>query len=243
MSPIYREIVPCASAAALVVAAGYHTMGPRSQLYGRTFTAGPRSRRLALTFDDGPCDPFTPQLLDILAKHNVRATFFMIGANVARRPDIARAVAAAGHAIGNHTQNHPLLIFKSRTAFRSEVEQCHSALRDAIGDSARLFRPPYGGRRPAILRETRALGYEPVMWSVAGYDWQTQSPAVIAGNIRSRVRGGEVVLLHDGSPLCNGRSGKDRSGTVAATARLIVDYQSEGFEFVTIPEMMTASAS
>src|SRR4051812_47889055 len=107
---IRKNMLPYLTGAAALTFAGYHTMGPRSQLYGRTFIGeGNGSRRLALTFADGPNDPFTFRLLEVLARHRVRATFFMIGSHVARRPDIAKAVAGAGHAIGNHTQSHPLL--------------------------------------------------------------------------------------------------------------------------------------
>ena len=105
-------LLPIIAGAVAAVTAGYNSMAPRSQLYGRTFIGERRpSRRLALTFDDGPNDPHTLHLLDVLARHNVHATFFMIGSFVEQRPEIARAVAAAGHAIGNHTHTHPNLIF------------------------------------------------------------------------------------------------------------------------------------
>src|SRR5579862_7089155 len=101
------------TAAAGVTAAGYQSMSPTGQWYGPTFAHGRRaSKQIALTYGDGPNDPHTLHLLDVLAKNNVRATFFMIGRFVKERPDIARAVAKAGHVIGNHTYNHPLLIFK-----------------------------------------------------------------------------------------------------------------------------------
>src|SRR5450755_2970397 len=102
--------------AAAASAAGYQSMAPTGQWFGRTFAAGIRgSKQIALTYDDGPNDPHTLTLLDVLAKHNVRATFFMIGRYVQQHPDIARAVAQAGHAIGNHTFTHQLLIFQSQS--------------------------------------------------------------------------------------------------------------------------------
>src|SRR5262249_59188660 len=103
-------IVASAAAASY---AGYATMSPTSQLYGRTLTHGSDPAQMALTFDDGPNDPHTLHLLDVLARHQAKATFFLIGRYVLERPDIARAVQAAGHAIGNHTYNHPNLIFVS----------------------------------------------------------------------------------------------------------------------------------
>src|SRR5215831_7729661 len=98
-------------AAAAASYAGYAAMAPRSQLYGRTLTHGSDPAQMALTFDDGPNDPHTMRLLEVLARHNARATFFLIGKYVQQRPDIVRAIAAAGHEIGNHTFTHPNLIF------------------------------------------------------------------------------------------------------------------------------------
>ena len=131
-------------------------MAPTGQWYGKTFTglrAG--SRELALTYDDGPNDPHTLRLLEILAKHEIHATFFLIGRYVRRRPDIAREIFRAGHAIGNHTETHPLLIFKSEAEIRRQLSECRTALEEAIGEPSSLFRPPFGGRRPAVLRIAR----------------------------------------------------------------------------------------
>src|SRR5271166_4536961 len=146
------------TAAAAASAAGYQSMAPTGQWYGRTFASGIRgSKRIALTYDDGPNDPHTLKLLEVLAKHNVRATFFMIGRYVRQRPDIARAVAQAGHVVGNHTFTHPLLIFQSSAQTRTQLADCHQALQDAVGEHSNLFRPPFGGRRPVTLRVAREL--------------------------------------------------------------------------------------
>ena len=214
------------------VAAGYQSMAPTGQWFGRTFTGLPRgTRQIALTYDDGPNDPHTLKLLEMLAKHEVRATFFMIGRYVQQRPDIARAVATAGHVIGNHTFTHPLLTFESASATRSELEVCRNALHDAVGEHSNLFRPPFGGRRPATLRVARELGLQPVMWNVTGYDWNAPPAAEIIGKVSRRVRGGDVILLHDGG---HREMGADRSQTVIASDELIRRYKGEGFEFVTV---------
>ncbi len=256
-----------------LVTAGYNTMAPRSQLYGRTFLGeGRGSRRLALTFDDGPNDPHTLALLELLTRHNVRATFFMLGRFAVQRPEIVREVARAGHAIGNHTFSHPNLIFCTRAEMETQICECEKAIAEVLGEEfpgfavrrpraeqestrsfdsrgqkpaavaqddtvnrLKLFRPPHGGRRPNVLRTVRRLGYVPVMWSVTGWDWNATSAEAIERSITRQVSGGDVILLHDGGHL---RLGADRSHTVMAVDHLIARYRSEGYEFVTVPEMM-----
>lgn len=229
------------AAVAAMGTAGYQSMAPTGQWYGRTFTglAG-TTRKIALTYDDGPNDPHTLRLLEVLAKHHVLATFFLIGRYVQQRPDIAREVIRGGHVVGNHTFTHPLLIFKSNRETRGELQQCREALRDAIGEHSNLFRPPFGGRRPGTLRIARELGMEPVMWSVTGYDWNAPPAAAIESKISRQIPRGDVILLHDGG---HKQMGADRSQTVLATDRIISRYKSVGYEFVTIPEMMNKGSA
>jgi len=225
------------AAAATAAAASYQSMAPTSQWYGKTFIGLARgTKQIALTYDDGPNDPHTLKLLEILTKHNVKATFFMIGRYAQQRPDIAREVARAGHAIGNHTFTHPLLIFKSDAEIRRELSGCRAALSDAVGQHTNLFRPPFGGRRPAVLRIARKLGMEPVMWNVTGYDWTAPPATVIERKVAKQIRGGDVILLHDGGHKA---MGANRSPTVAATDQLLTIYKCEGYDFVTIPRMMS----
>jgi len=224
------------AAVTAAVAAGYQSMAPTGQWYGRTFTGLPSgSRQLALTYDDGPNDPHTFNLLEVLAKHNVRATFFLIGRHVQQRPDIVRELARAGHAIGNHTFTHPLLTLKSTNEIRNELQTCRTAIQDAIGEHSNLFRPPFGGRRPAVLRIARQLGLEPIMWNITGYDWNAPPAGVIEKKVSSRIRGGNVVLLHDGG---HKQMGADRSQTVIATDHLLTRYKAEGYSFKAITEMV-----
>lgn len=189
---------------------------------------------MALTFDDGPNDPHTLNLLDVLAKHNVPATFFMIGRYVRERPDIALEVKNRGHVVANHTFTHPFLTFESARSVRGELEQCRTALAEAVGEHSNLFRPPWGARRPAVLRTVRQLGLQPIMWSVTGFDWDAPSAEYIQKKVTARVRGGDVILLHDGGHKA---FGTDRWHTVKAVESLIPRYKSEGYEFVTIPAM------
>jgi len=225
-----------AFAAATAITAGYQSMAPTGQWYGRTFTGLARgSRQIALTYDDGPNDPHTLRLLDVLAKRSVHATFFLIGRYVRQRPDIVRELVKAGHVVGNHTFTHPLLTFKSEAEIRQELSQCRSALQDAIGEPSNFFRPPFGGRRPAVFRIARELGLEPVMWNVTGYDWDAPPAGVIERKVTKQMRGGDVILLHDGG---HKEMGADRSQTAIATDRLIARYKAKRYEFVTVTQMM-----
>jgi peptidoglycan/xylan/chitin deacetylase (PgdA/CDA1 family) len=229
-------VLAATATAAALATAGYQSMAPTGQWYGRTFTGLPRgSRQLALTYDDGPNDPHTFRLLEVLTKHQVYATFFLIGNYVKQRPDLARELVKAGHVVGNHTFTHPLLTFKRADEVRQELSTCRSALEDAIGQPSNLFRPPFGGRRPGVLRTVRDLGLTPIMWNVTGYDWDTPPSAVIEQKVSRQIRGGDVILLHDGG---HKEMGADRSQTVLATDHLIAKYKAEGYEFNTIPQMM-----
>jgi peptidoglycan/xylan/chitin deacetylase (PgdA/CDA1 family) len=229
-----------AAAASAAISTGYQSISPTGQWFGRAFSGFPAGgspgagKDLALTFDDGPNDPHTLHLLDVLGKHNVHATFFLIGRYVRQRPDIAREIAQRGHVIGNHTFTHPQLIFLPAAQARQEILQCREAITDAVGEHSILFRPPWGGRRPGTFSLVRELGLEPIMWNVTGYDWNAPSAEYIERKV-GNARGGDVILLHDGGHKA---FGTDRSKTVAAVDRMIVRFKAEGRGFATIPEMM-----
>ena len=229
-------IIGAAGVAGLATWAGFQTMWPTSQVYGSTFTGlRPGSRLLALTYDDGPNDPYTWRMMEVLERHDVKATFFLLGSFVQQKPDIARALVAAGHAIGSHTWDHPNLIFASSAETRRQLQRTRQAIIDATGVDPRIFRPPFGGRRPSSLRIARQLGLQPVMWSVTCYDWKAKSADEIVAHADRQIRGGDVILLHDGEYH---RIGVDRSRTVEATDRILARYRAEGYDFATIPEMM-----
>jgi peptidoglycan/xylan/chitin deacetylase (PgdA/CDA1 family) len=223
----------------LATVAGYHTMSPTSQLYGRTLIGlPPRSRLMSLTYDDGPNDPCTWRVMEVLERHGVKATFFLIGQFVRQKPNIARALVEAGHVIGSHTWDHPNLIFCSTAEVHRQLEQAQKAIVDATGVEPKLFRPPFGGRRPATLRAVRSFGLLPIMWNVTCYDWRAKSAEEIVAHARRQIRGGDVILLHDGA---YGRMGADRSRTVAASEEILTRYGKEGYQFVTVPQMLDKS--
>jgi peptidoglycan/xylan/chitin deacetylase (PgdA/CDA1 family) len=239
-----------ALAAATLAAAGgtltYAALSPGSQLFGPTLIAGDDPREVALTYDDGPNDDATSALLDVLAAHNARATFFMLGKFVRQRPELARRVHAAGHLIGNHTETHPWLHYQPARVIREELRSCNQALEDVLGAPVRYFRPPHGARRPFVLREAHALGLTTVQWNVMARDWLPIGTQGILGNIdrgltRARRRGrGANLLLHDGGDRA---MGADRSATVAATETLLNRWAHDGTRAVTVDAWDSKSAA
>ena len=236
-SPIEASL----TAAAVAVAAGltltYAALSPTSQLFGHTIIAGSDPNEVALTYDDGPNDVATDALLDLLAQHNARATFFMIGRFVSQRPEIVRRVHAAGHLIGNHTQTHPWLSFRSSRVLREELRACNQALEDTIGAPIHYLRPPHGARRPAVFRAAEELGLKIVQWNAMGYDWRPIPADTIVANVtRGLVRTrrqaiGANILLHDGHQQ---GIGANRSATIEATAALLERFAREDIRTITV---------
>jgi peptidoglycan/xylan/chitin deacetylase (PgdA/CDA1 family)/glycosyltransferase involved in cell wall biosynthesis len=195
---------------------------------------------VALTFDDGP-SAYTAQVLDILASYQVKATFFVIGMNVEKYPDLARRIVAEGHAIGNHTYSHPLLgPVESPGRFQHELERADVAIRAATGVTPRLFRPPRGLRSPWMMRLARSDGYQVVTWSVSPDDWLHPPSSVIAQRVLDRVRPGAIVLLHDGLET---RASPHQENTVAALPAILEGLEARGYRFVTVPELLELAES
>jgi peptidoglycan/xylan/chitin deacetylase (PgdA/CDA1 family) len=227
------------TAGAVSAAAGgyaYAAMWPESQIFGKTIVAGRDVNEFALTYDDGPNNPETGLLLELLAKHGVSATFFVIGRFVRQRPEIVRAIAAAGHIVGNHSMTHPKLLYCSQERVRQELAGCNEAIEDALGAPVRLMRCPHGMRRPVVLRIVRELGLLPVQWNITAHDWEPgiSSAKIMAnveqGIVRNRRRGsGSNILLHDGGQA---GLGQNRRATVEAT-RLLLEKYAANTRFVT----------
>jgi peptidoglycan/xylan/chitin deacetylase (PgdA/CDA1 family) len=215
----------------------YAANWPTSQIFGPTVVTGSDNGQVALTFDDGPNDPYTLQLLELLARHEVRATFFLIGSFVRRRPEIARALRRAGHLLGSHTMNHPALLWERPVRVREELAACNAAIEDATGEVVRWFRPPYGARRPDVLRAAVDLGLTPVMWNVTAHDWDAREPKPLVARIQNAVernqrrRRGSNILLHDGG---HRQLGSDRSVTLAATGTLLDSWAGTPTRLVTV---------
>lgn len=214
----------------------YASRWPGSQLFGRTLIAPRRPKELALTYDDGPNPSWTPRLLDLLAGHNVRATFFMIGKFAKAERELAGRVFEAGHLIGNHTWSHPNLSGASDAQVLEELTRTNDILAQITGKPVRYFRPPFGARRPYVLKLARQLGLIPVTWNAMTSDWSELSADKIATNLMNKIdrnqrRGyASNIVLHDG----NHRSqGADRGPSVTATDQLLERYDRT-HKFVTL---------
>ncbi|KAA6457259.1 polysaccharide deacetylase family protein [Acidobacteria bacterium AB60] len=225
--------------AALGLAAGgcaYAAMAPRSQIFGDTLVAPQGRGQIALTFDDGPNPAWTPQLLDLLAKHRAHATFFLVGKHAMEEPYLTRYIAEAGHVIGNHSWSHPNLALASPRKVRDELKQTKQTLEHITGAPVRFFRPPYGARRPDVLAAARDLGMIPVLWNAMTNDWAERSGEKIGHKLSERIdllgrRGWAAnVVLHDGAPE---RLGVDREPSIQA-ARILLERYIGVRRFVTV---------
>jgi peptidoglycan/xylan/chitin deacetylase (PgdA/CDA1 family) len=225
-SSVVTAAAVCASGAAMAWA----VRGRSAAVFGRSLWRGPRDRRaIALTFDDGPSES-TPAILDILARHAVPATFFQCGLNVERLPAVARAVHAAGHQIGNHSQTHPFLCFRSPQYMLHQLERAQRAIEDHAGVQPIWFRAPYGVRWPGLGSAQRRLGLTGVMWTVIGYDWNLAAEAVVR-RVSGRISNGAIICLHDGREL---RCTPDVRTTIAVVERLIPMLLDRGYQFETV---------
>ena len=233
--------------AAAAAGLAYAAMAPESQVFGPTIVAPPHPRQLALTFDDGPNPAATPQLLEVLARRGVQATFFLIGDFVLREPQLTREIAAAGHEIGNHTMTHPFLPRRSAARVLEELTRCNQALEQTLGRRVELFRPPHGGRSPAVFHAARALDLKVVQWNLIVGDWSAGSAEIILqrleqGHSRNRRRGrGTNVVLHDGGQA---GLGQPRMATVQAVEQWLsrlVDGDGPKVDFVTPAAWMNKS--
>jgi peptidoglycan-N-acetylglucosamine deacetylase len=154
--------------------------------------------RIYLTFDDGPDSDWTPQILDLLAEAGMQASFFAIGQQAQLAPDLIRRIAAAGHAIGNHTYSHRHPWLMGERAARAEVSDGARALSDMLGHSPRLYRPPHGRHRTCMSEEAHQQGEHIVMWNLSAIDWGLFGTAERIERRLAQVRANDVVLMHDG---------------------------------------------
>jgi peptidoglycan/xylan/chitin deacetylase (PgdA/CDA1 family) len=183
---------------------------------------------IAMTFDDGPSATLTPKLLDILAAHNIKATFFVLGEMVAEHPEILARAAREGHEIASHSWSHPNLAKMSQEGVRSQLQRTDDEIKSATGKRPTLFRPPYGSitehEKKWIHDE---FGYDIILWDVDPLDWKRPGPAVVRNRILKETRSGSIVLSHDIHP-----------GTIEAMPSTFDELEGKGFKFVTVSELL-----
>ena len=150
-----------------------------------------------LTFDDGPDPVSTPRVLEFLSKNSMKATFFLVGENVSRYPDLPRQILLEGHGIGLHSYEHTRLAYRTRSMIQDQLGRTKSAIQQATGYDVRLFRPPYGFFEPSLLKHVGQLGLITVMWDVDPGDSGEKDPQLVVERISRRVRPGSIILLHD----------------------------------------------
>src|ERR1700760_721699 len=183
---------------------------------------------IAMTFDDGPSAENTPRLLEMLKQRNIKATFFLIGQNVASNPDLVRRILAEGHEIGNHSWTHPQLSKLSDDRVTMEITKTQDAIRDASGFTPTLLRPPYG----AITMRQRQwienkLGLSVILWSVDPLDWKRPGASVITQRILSQARPGSIILSHD-----------IHKQTVDAMPATLDALIAKGYKFATVSQLI-----
>ena len=184
------------------------------------------TKYVVLTFDDGPDVEYTPKVLEILAKYDAKATFFEVGQNVQKHPELTKRVHDAGHSVENHTWTHADLRKLSATAFRQQIMSTDQAIRAQIGSTPGCLRPPYGAVNAAVQQRAKALSKDLVVWTVDSRDWTKPGTTAIVQRVIKTVHSGSVILMHDG--------GGNRSQTIAALPMILKTLKAQGYGFRTL---------
>lgn len=217
------------------------SLGELRRKYPDTFilNGSGKQKNIALTFDDGPDRHFTVQVLDILKKFRVRATFYLVGKNAKANPDIVKRIVKEGHIVGNHSYSHPLLTKMSLRQFQQQVESAEQILFELTGYSPKCFRPPYGAINEEQLVWAASNHYLITNWDIDSLDWKGLSAEQVLDNIWSHRHPGAIILQHCGA----GNANHDLSGSVKALPQVIKKLTGEGYHFVTVPELVQTSPS
>ena len=202
--------------------------GRRDNVYS---CADTEEKIIALTFDDGPHPKYTSEILDILDKYDVKATFFVIGRNAESYPSALKRIADSGHEIGNHTFTHVTAERVSAKEFKAELEKTHSTIKRITGVSPAVFRPPTGHCNSVTVKSAAEMGYKLIVWTVDTKDWMHETTQNIVNTVKSRTRSGSIILFHDyiskPSPTPN-------------ALRVLIPYLlSSGYRFVTVSELLS----
>lgn len=202
----------------------YVSKGEVYQTSARSIQEETEVKQVALTFDDGPHPYYTEQLLDGLKERGVRATFFVTGEHASLHPDIIKRMYEEGHVIGNHTYSHMQLRQDNRDAFKKELQQTNKVLKELTGEDVVYVRPPYGAWDKELEKELNMI---PVLWSVDPLDWCTENSQIVARRVKEKVKDNSIILLHDYFDT-----------SVTAALQIVDELLEEGYEFVTVEEMV-----
>ena len=197
-------------------------------------------RIVALTYDDGPSPPYTDQLLDVLAKHDVKATFFMIGNRIEKYPETVNRVIAEGHQIGNHSYSHPLLGFLPPFYVRRQIERTDAFIRQHGIVEEIVFRAPMLTRFLPVAYVLAKGDRTHISCNVWSWDWTTQSPARITETVLKKIKPGSIIVLHDGKAE---NKNANRSGTIEASDRIITALKRDGYRFVRLADVRRIAIS
>jgi len=208
----------------------------RSPVFGRVYWRGdPASGKVALTFDDGPWPGGTDRVLDVLKEKGVRATFFVIGSNLSKYPELAARISNEGHEFGNHTQTHPWMFRMRHSSIIEDIEDCQAEIEKVAGYRPKFFRQPVGINNPGVMKSLDELGMVMVGWQVRAYDATNPKAERTVRLIMRGAGPGGIIILHDG---CDGRLACSRDETVRALPSIIDGLQARGYEFVTVSELL-----
>ncbi|MFD0867543.1 polysaccharide deacetylase family protein [Paenibacillus residui] len=197
-----------------------------------------KGKKVALTFDDGPDQRFTPQVLDVLKKYNVKATFFLVGYRAEANPAVVKRIAKEGHVIGNHSYNHPNFPKLPVTVFEQQINRTQNILSRLIGYEPKYIRPPYGAINEEQLQWAIKNQFLIVNWDVDSLDWKGLDAKQVSANILNHAHAGAIILQHSA-----GGDGQNLSGTIEALPGIIEKLQADGYELVTIPQLLNMSKS
>ena len=208
---------------------------PGNSFYGPVLTkVETQEKVMALTFDDGPYSPYTEQLLEVLDKEQVKATFFVVGEKALQRPDLVRKVQQSGHELALHSYVHRDQLKLPAEAVAENLRQGKAALEGITGVPTKFFRPPHGFKDWTVMAEAEKAHLEVVNWSVIPRDWTNPGAEVIAQRVIDKAHPGAIVLLHDGdSP----RYVVPREQTIQAIGKIIRELKQRGYRFVTVSEL------
>jgi len=201
-------------------------------------TRGPRVKAVALTFDDVPDPRFTPQLLDVLNKYHVKATFFVVGNRAKKHPELVSRMVREGHIIGNHSYNHPNFRKLRMKEFKSQIIRTENIIQNIAGYKPKLIRPPYGEITEGQLKWAKSQGYKVINWNVDSQDWKGLPKGQVKANILSSTGKGAIILQHGG-----GGVGSHLEGSIQALPEVITSLKQRGYTFVTVPQLLHVSKS